>query len=104
LYKEEFEAMAADGTLTRLETAFSRAGPEKVYVQHRMAEHGAALCELVLQGAHVFVCGDGGQMAKDVNHALITLLETHSGMKPKDVSAFVRTMITDKKYVRDIWS
>jgi sulfite reductase alpha subunit-like flavoprotein len=30
LYREEFEAMAADGTLTKLETAFSRAGPEKV--------------------------------------------------------------------------
>jgi sulfite reductase (NADPH) flavoprotein alpha-component len=76
----------------------------QVYVQHRMAQHGAALSALVVAGAYVFVCGDGGQMAKDVNHALVTLLETHSGMKTKDVSAFVRTMIQEKRYVRDIWS
>ena len=38
LYKEELQAFAEDGTLSRFEVAFSRAGPEKVYVQQRMLE------------------------------------------------------------------
>jgi len=36
LYREELEGAQRDGTLSRLEVAFSRAGPEKVYVQHLM--------------------------------------------------------------------
>ena len=36
LYREELEAAQRDGTLSRLEVAFSRAGPEKEYVQHLM--------------------------------------------------------------------
>ena len=43
-------------------------------------------------------------MAKDVNHTLVDILEKHSGMKSKDVSIFVRKMIEEHKYVRDIWS
>mmetsp|Transcript_12453 Transcript_12453/g.23638 ORF Transcript_12453/g.23638 Transcript_12453/m.23638 type:complete len:1001 (-) Transcript_12453:321-3323(-) len=104
LYKEEFEEMAKEGTLTKLETAFSRVSDKKVYVQHRMVEHGAKLCELIKAGAYFYVCGDGGQMAKDVNHTLVSILEQHSGMKAKDVSSMIRTMITEQKYVRDIWS
>ena len=35
--------MHRDGLLTRLDTAFSRDQPEKVYVQHRMLENGPML-------------------------------------------------------------
>ena len=42
---------------------------EKVYVQHRMREHGAALYDLIeRRGGNVFVCGDGANMAK-VEHS-----------------------------------
>ncbi len=34
LYGEELAEFTVDGTLHRLELAFSRDGPEKVYVQH----------------------------------------------------------------------
>ena len=43
LYREELEAMLADGALTRLDTAFSRDQREKIYVQHRMLEHAREL-------------------------------------------------------------
>ena len=48
LYGDEFQAFVKDGTLDRLETAFSRAGPEKVYVQHHMLEQVSAAAEWMI--------------------------------------------------------
>ena len=42
-YRDELRGLLADGTLTRLSTAWSRDGAEKVYVQDRMREAGAEL-------------------------------------------------------------
>lgn len=36
LYREDFNMAEQDGTLSRLEVAFSRATKDKVYVQHLM--------------------------------------------------------------------
>jgi len=40
LYRDELEGYATSGLLTRLDTAFSRDQAEKIYVQHRIREHG----------------------------------------------------------------
>ena len=76
----------------------------QVYVTHRLLEHGKELSALIMGGAYFYVCGDGAHMAKDVNKALVTILEEHSGLKEKDVSAHVRNMTQQGKYVRDIWA
>ena len=39
LYGDELAEFETDGTLGHLEIAFSRAGPEKVYVQHLLQRH-----------------------------------------------------------------
>lgn len=43
LYQDELESMQEDGTLTRIDTAFSRDQEEKIYVQTRMKEHAVEL-------------------------------------------------------------
>jgi methionine synthase reductase len=66
LYKSELQRLHNSGAMS-LSTAFSREGPEKVYVQTRMRENGARLVDLLLdEDAVFFVCGDGAAMAKDV--------------------------------------
>ena len=57
---------SAEGTLTRLSTAWSRDGAEKVYVQDRMRQAGPELWSWLKDGAHFYVCGDAKRMAKDV--------------------------------------
>lgn len=58
IYQHELEQFLALGTLTRLETAFSRDQDEKVYVQHKMLANASFLYELIhSQGAYIYVCG-----------------------------------------------
>ncbi|MUL75521.1 bifunctional nitrate reductase/sulfite reductase flavoprotein subunit alpha [Mycolicibacterium sp. CBMA 226] len=102
-YQDELEAFAADGLLTRLDTAFSRDQSQRVYVQHRMREHGEILWRWLEDGAHFYVCGDATRMAKDVDVALTHIIRTHGGMSESAAHEYKRELIADKRYVRDVY-
>jgi sulfite reductase (NADPH) flavoprotein alpha-component len=103
LYRTEIEAFQADGTLTRLDLAFSRDGASKVYVQDRMRESGAELWAWLQTGAHVYVCGDAARMARDVDAALRGIVATHGKMDEAAAKAFVQRLTADKRYQRDVY-
>ncbi|RYD67818.1 MAG: sulfite reductase subunit alpha, partial [Verrucomicrobiaceae bacterium] len=103
LYREELEAMAADGHLGRLDLAFSRDQKEKIYVQHRMLEAGAELWAWLEEGAHFYVCGDASRMAKDVDVALHQVIETAGGKSKEAAAEYVQKLKTEKRYQRDVY-
>jgi sulfite reductase (NADPH) flavoprotein alpha-component len=103
LYREELEAMLADGILTRLDTAFSRDQKEKIYVQHRMRENAAELWSWLEAGAHVYVCGDATRMAKDVDTAFNEVIQKAGGKKPEQAAEYVQQLKTNKRYQRDVY-
>lgn len=104
LYEEEFGAMQAEGVLTRLDTAFSRDQAHKVYVQNRLLENGAEVWKwLDGEGAHFFVCGDASRMAKDVDAALLKIVETEGGKTPEEAAAYVEELKKVKRYKRDVY-
>lgn len=102
-YREELAAFQAAEVLHRLDTAFSRDQPEKIYVQHRMLEQGETLWQWLEQGAHVCVCGDASRMAKDVDAALKTIVQTHGNRSAEAAAEYVAKMAQDKRYVRDVY-
>ncbi|WP_420856482.1 molybdopterin-dependent oxidoreductase [Streptomyces mangrovisoli] len=102
-YEDELTAFLADGTLTRLDTAFSRDQRAKVYVQDRMREHGPLLWSWLLDGAHFYVCGDASRMAKDVDLALREIATVHGGLDDAEAAAYVKQLTADKRYVRDVY-
>ncbi|MFE2066740.1 molybdopterin-dependent oxidoreductase [Streptomyces sp. NPDC059467] len=102
-YQEELTALLADGTLSRLDTAFSRDQRAKVYVQDRMREHGPLLWSWLQDGAHFYVCGDASRMAKDVDYALKDIATLHGGLTEDEATAFVKQLATEKRYVRDVY-
>ncbi|MFJ9707105.1 molybdopterin-dependent oxidoreductase [Streptomyces sp. NPDC101234] len=102
-YQEELTALLADGTLSRLDTAFSRDQRAKVYVQDRMREHGPLLWSWLQDGAHFYVCGDASRMAKDVDNALKDIATLHGGLTEDEATAFVKQLATEKRYVRDVY-
>ncbi|WP_009900033.1 sulfite reductase flavoprotein subunit alpha, partial [Burkholderia thailandensis] len=102
-YRDELAQMRADGFLTRLDVAFSRDQAEKVYVQDRMLEQGAALWAWLEEGAHFYVCGDASRMAKDVDAALKTIVARHGGMTDEQAADYVARLAKDKRYARDVY-
>ena len=102
-YEDELAAHLADGTLTRLDLAFSRDQRAKVYVQDRMREHGPLLWSWLQDGAHFYVCGDASRMAKDVDRALLEIAGVHGGLGEGAAAAYVKQLAADKRYVRDVY-
>jgi sulfite reductase (NADPH) flavoprotein alpha-component len=103
LYREELETMFKDGVLTRLDLAFSRDQAEKIYVQHRMAEHAKELWGWLEEGAHFYVCGDARRMAKDVDAALHELVQQAGGKSAEQAVEYVAALKSAKRYQRDVY-
>ena len=102
-YREELDFLRRDGTLTRLDTAFSRDQRAKIYVQDRMREHGAQLWSWLQEGAHFYVCGDASRMAEDVDRALRDIAVAHGGLQEDAATAYVEQLAADKRYARDVY-
>jgi len=81
-HRAEIEGWVAEGSLQRLDLAFSRDQTEKVYVQHRLREAAAELCRWVADGAAIYVCGSLEGMSTGVHAALLETLgaETVEGL------------------------
>ena len=74
LYQLEWQDHLKSGALSRIDVAFSRDQPEKIYVQQRLAERRAELAGWVADGAHIYVCGDEKGLGRDVDKALADIL------------------------------
>ncbi|MEP6664530.1 MAG: sulfite reductase subunit alpha, partial [Verrucomicrobiota bacterium] len=103
MYREELETMQRDGFLTRLDTAFSRDQPEKIYVQHRMREQARELFSWLEAGAHFYVCGDALRMAKDVDAALHDVIQTAGNRTVEEAADYINHLKTEKRYQRDVY-
>jgi sulfite reductase (NADPH) flavoprotein alpha-component len=103
LYQLEWQDHLKNGTLTRLDVAFSRDQPEKVYVQDRMIEHAKELYEWLEAGAYFYVCGDAERMAHDVNEALISVVEFQAGITREAAESYVEDLKKAKRYQRDVY-
>jgi sulfite reductase (NADPH) flavoprotein alpha-component len=102
-YRSELEDMFRDGFLGKLDLAFSRDQPERIYVQHRMIANGAELWRWLEDGAHFYVCGDANRMAKDVDAALTAVIGKHGSMSEERAHDYKRELVGSKRYVRDVY-
>lgn len=102
-YQDELRAFQHAGVLTRLDVAFSRDQHEKIYVQHRLLEHGAEVWRWLQEGASVYVCGDASRMAKDVDDALRQVAMRHGGLSEDHAWLYFQQLTTEKRYLRDVY-
>jgi sulfite reductase (NADPH) flavoprotein alpha-component len=103
LYEEELKAWRNDGTLSRLDIAFSRDQRRKIYVQDRMAENAEDLWRWLQDGAHFYVCGDATRMAKDVDAALRRLAMTEGRLNESQARDWIVALARQGRYLRDVY-
>lgn len=103
LYQVELQSYLKSGLLSKLSVAFSRDQAEKVYVQDRIVENGAELYAWLEKGAHLYICGDGNHMAKDVHQALLSVVQTHGGHSAEDAEAYLEALRDGKRYQKDVY-
>lgn len=103
LYQVEWQTFLANGTLTRMDVAFSRDRGGKVYVQHRLRERARELYTWLEDGAHLYVCGDANGMAPDVDGALLDIIAAEGGKSPEAAADYVRNLQSDHRYSRDVY-
>lgn len=101
-YEDFWTDLERQGRL-RLEIAFSRDQPEKIYVQHRMLAHGAEFYQWIMNGAYIYVCGDASRMAKDVEATLHEIIRVHGQKDEAEARAVIKKLRADKRYLRDVY-
>lgn len=87
LYREELARFQKEGVLTQLNVAFSRDQAEKVYVQHLLKKNKENVWKLIDEGmAHIYVCGDARNMARDVQNAFYEIVSEFGNMsQPQEI-------------------
>ena len=103
LYQLEWQDYLKDGVLSRLDVAFSRDQPEKVYVQHKLREQAKEVYGWLQEGAHFYVCGDASRMAKDVHDVLLSIVRSEGGMSEEKALEYVEQLKKSGRYQRDVY-
>ena len=103
LYQVEWQQYVKDGVLNRIDLAWSRDQAQKVYVQDKLREQGADVWQWLQDGAHLYVCGDASRMARDVDGALLEIIQQHGGLSAEDADDYLTTLRSERRYQRDVY-
>ena len=103
LYQLDWQDALKDGALTRMDLAFSRDRPDKVYVQHRIWERRKDLVDWLENGANFYVCGDAKSMAKDVRAMLVNAYADVKTLSADGAEQTVAALERDKRYLQDVY-
>ena len=103
LYQKEILDWKQQGLITNLDTAFSRQGKEKKYVQHAIEQKATELFQWLQQGAVVYVCGDASAMAPSVHAALTNAVAQEKKCDAQEAEYYIEELRSKKRYQRDVY-
>jgi sulfite reductase (NADPH) flavoprotein alpha-component len=101
-YQEFWLALEEQGHL-RLDLAFSRDTPQKIYVQHKMYESRKSLWNWLEHGAFFYICGDATRMVKEVETTLCHIVKEEGKKSEEEALAYLKQLKRAKRYLTDVY-
>lgn len=103
LYQSEIQNWFDTGVLTKVSAAFSRDQAEKIYVQHKMMQHGNEFFEWLETDAYVYVCGAKDPMSIDVEQTILNIIEKFGERSKEDAEHYLDSLKEDGRYITDVY-
>jgi sulfite reductase (NADPH) flavoprotein alpha-component len=104
LYQVEWQELLKNGTLSKLDLAFSRdVRTPKTYVQDKLRLRGREVFDWLEDGASLYVCGDATNMAPDVHKTLVEIVAEHSGVGDDEAEHYLGQLGRENRYRLDVY-
>ncbi|MFA6059836.1 MAG: flavodoxin domain-containing protein [Taibaiella sp.] len=103
LYQTEIQSWQETGLLNKVNVAFSRDQEEKIYVQHKMLQHGEDLYNWLEEGASVYICGSKYPMSIDVETALLQIIREQGQKTEAEAEAYLEQLKSGERYHTDVY-
>ncbi|XP_076446915.1 NADPH oxidoreductase A-like isoform X2 [Babylonia areolata] len=102
LYRQKIERWVASGVVCA-RVAFSRY-QGRVYVQDLLKEDAVLVWKLLDEaGAVVYVCGDAGRFAPDVERTLESVIQQQGQRSASDAHTYLMDLQQASRYQKDVW-
>lgn len=104
IYQSEIEELQTQlGDKLRVVTAFSRVeGGSAGYVQDKVAERSADVCDALFDGASFYICGRAS-MAREVGKVVRDAVGAAKGWDESEVKDWSERMKRNRKWQEDVW-
>jgi cytochrome P450/NADPH-cytochrome P450 reductase len=74
-----------------------------MYVQDRIKAQGDDIWAAIQDGATIYVCGDAGRMAPDVEKGFVALYREETGAGEEDAESWMAGLKESNRYLVDVW-
>ncbi|KAI9203738.1 cytochrome P450 [Polychytrium aggregatum] len=106
LFGEELRGYLQSGALTHLESAYSRYGPTKQYVQSVIANNENVAQKLwsLIQNtqAKILLCGSTA-MGNGVRASFVEMFAKVGGLEPQEAEDLMTRLVSEHRFVLDVW-
>lgn len=101
-YEDFWQTLSSKNNL-RMSVAFSRDQKEKIYVQHKLLEEAKELFQWIENGAHLYLCGDAKEMAKDVDKTLHQIIQQQGQLSEKKAREYLLDLKKINRFMLDVY-
>lgn len=103
LYQTEIQYYVETGGLSKVDVAFSRDQPDRLYVQHKLKEKASQVFEWISNGACIYVSGVKQPMYEEVDAMLHRIIMEQGNKNEEEAKEYLSTLVDEKRYQKDVY-